>query len=253
MRSFSLSAGEVRIYPEAGALARAAADEFIRCACEAISARKRFAVALNGGTTPKGVYSALAADYQVDRNKVPWDGIHIFFGDERSVPPTDADSNFRLARETLLTKVPVRLGNIHRVRAELGARAAAADYERWLQSFFHPPQGKFPQFDLIMLGLGADGHTASLFPETEALKEQARWVCPNWVPSLKTHRITFTYPVLNNAVQVMFMVAGQSKAEILRRVLHARPADPVCPAQFVRPTSGKMLWLVDEAAASLLG
>jgi len=253
MRVLSLSAAEVRIFPDRDALDRAAAEEFLRAAQEAIHARDRFAVALAGGLTPQGLYSRLAANHHPDLAQAPWDKIHVFFGDERNVPPNHVDNNFHRVRETLLAKVPLPPGNIHRVRAELGARTAAADYERWLKSFFGLRESKVPQFDLILLGLGADGHTASLFPESEALKEQSRLVCANWVKPLDSFRITFTYPVLNAAAEVMFVVAGEAKAEALGHVLRGDPTGKTYPAQAVHPVSGRLLWMVDEAAASRLG
>ena len=253
MRVNSLAKAEVRVFPDVSALNRAAADEFIRAAREAVNVRHRFAVALSGGSTPQGIYALLVADHKTDPAKVPWDKIHIFFGDERPVPPTHADSNFHQARQNLLTQVPLPQGNLHRVRAELGARTAAADYEHWLRAFFHARNCQVPQFDLIMLGLGTDGHTASLFPDSAALKEQTRLVCENWIQPLGSHRITFTYPLLNAAAEVMFVVAGKEKAQALRQVLRGDPNGATYPAQAVQPASGKLLWMLDEAAASLLG
>jgi 6-phosphogluconolactonase len=252
-RTISSLQGEVWVFPDAAALSRAAADEFARAAEEAAAARGRFTVALAGGTTPRGIYALLATDELAGTRKLPWPKCQIFFGDERPVRPDQPDSNFRMAREALLGKVPIPLDNIHRIRAELYAQMAAEDYEDTLRSVFGLRPGAWPRFDLIMLGLGADGHTASLFPNTEALKETSRLVAPNRVPSLKSHRITLTLPVLNAAAEVMFVVSGAEKARTLSQVLDHAPSGQSFPAQSVRPQSGRLLWLVDEAAARLFG
>src|SRR5262245_15488639 len=164
MRTISLDHAEVRILPDTTVLARAAADEFIRAARAAVAAHGRFMVALSGGSTPKASFALLAADELHGASKLPWDKTHIFFGDERHVPPDHPDSNYRMANEALLTKVPILPGNVHRVRAELDAATAAAEYETELCRVFNLRPGDVPRFDLIMLGMGPDGHTASLFP-----------------------------------------------------------------------------------------
>ena len=233
---------EIKIVADTTELYRAGAQEFLRCARESIAARGKFSVALAGGSTPKGVYSLLAEE------KLPWDKVHIFFGDERHVPPTDPESNYRMANESLLTKVPIPPGNVHRVRAELDAPTAAAQYETELRNFFQLPSGGWPRFDLIMLGMGPDGHTASLFPGSEALKENLRWVVANWVQKFNSYRITFTYLVLNHAAEVMFLVAGAEKATVLKEVLRDT-SDNVYPAGQVQPVEGKLMWIVDKSAA----
>jgi 6-phosphogluconolactonase len=207
-------------------------------------------VALAGGSTPKAIYSLLAVDQKTGANPLPWEKIHVFFSDERHVPPDHADSNYRMASEALLSKVSIPAANIHRVRAELDARRAAAEYENELISAFHPGTDEHPRFDLIMLGMGPDGHTASLFPGSAALAERRSLVSANWVERLNSDRITFTFPLLNAAAEVLFVVGGTDKADMLRHVLRGDPSGQRYPAQGVRPISGRLLWLVDEAAAA---
>lgn len=229
-----------------------AADEFTHIARDAVGARGRFTVALAGGSTPRGIYSLLAEDARKGVTTLPWDRMHFFWGDERCVLPDHPDSNYRMASETLLSKVPVPPANVHRVRTELSAARAAAEYEAMLREFFLPEPGLFPRFDLIILGIGPDGHTASLFPKTAALSETLHLVAANWVDKLQAHRITLTLPVLNAASAVMFVVSGGSKAEVVRQVLAGQDAGCVYPAGRVQPASGRLLWLLDSAAASLL-
>jgi 6-phosphogluconolactonase len=203
-------------------------------------------VALSGGSTPRNVYSLLADNYK----DLPWNRMHIFFGDERHVPPTDADSNFRMANEALLSKVPIPESNVHRIRAELDPNAAAEDYEKQLREFFQLASGGWPRFDLIWLGLGEDGHTASLFPGSEALNEASRRVAANWVQKLQTFRITLTFPVLNHAAEAVFLVSGENKAQILSDVL--KPGAKKYPSQSIQLENGHLIWLVDQDAAKLL-
>lgn len=236
---------EINILPDLPALYRAGADEFSRCAREAIAARGRFSVALSGGSTPKGVYSLLA-----QANDLPWDKIHFFFGDERDVPPTDPESNYRMASESLLSRIRVPAQNVHRIAAELGAELAAPQYQNELRAFFQPREGEWPRFDLIMLGMGPDGHTASLFPGSAALNENTLWVADNWVEKFKTHRITLTFPVLNHTAEVMFLVAGEDKSQVLKEVLQGKTG--LYPCQRIHPLNGRLLWIVDKAAAKLL-
>jgi len=250
MRTVSLSHAEVRVLPDSAVLSRAAADEFLRTARSAIESRARFTVALAGGSTPKAIFGLLAADEAAGRNKLPWDKVQVFFGDERHVPPGHPDSNYRMANEALLSKVPLPPANVHRIHAELGAARAATKYENELRSVFSARAGEVPRFDLIMLGMGLDGHTASLFPGGAALKERVSLVSANWVEKFNSHRITFTYPLLNAAAEVMFVVGGADKADMLRNVLRGDPTGQTYPAQDVRPVSGRLLWLVDGAAGS---
>ena len=237
---------EIKIATDAATLAREAAQEFHRLAEAAVQERGRFSVALSGGNTPRSVYSLLASEH----NQLPWGRIHIFFGDERHVPPDHPDSNFRMASESLLSKVPIPEKNIHRIHAELDAETAAGEYDQQLRDFFHLVNHDWPRFDLIFLGIGEDGHTASLFPGSKALSEESCRVAANWVEKFKTFRITLTFPVLNHAAEVVFLVSGASKAQILSEIL--RPGAQKYPAQSIQPENGRLLWLVDEDAGSLL-
>jgi 6-phosphogluconolactonase len=237
---------DVKIVPDNAALAQTAAQEFDQLSETAVRERGRFSVALSGGNTPRAVYSLLSSEHR----QLPWDRIHIFFGDERHVPPDDPNSNFRMANESLLSKVPIPQKNIHRIRAELGAEAAAKEYEGELREFFHLTGHDWPRFDLVLLGLGDDGHTASLFPGSKALTEESKTVTANWVEKLQSFRITTTFPVLNHAAEVVFLVSGASKAQVLADVL--RPGAKKYPAQLVQPENGRLLWLVDRDAASLM-
>ena len=240
-----LNEADIRILNTPQELFQAAAAEFIALASTAIRDHEKFSVALSGGSTPKSLYSVLA------RSALPWDKIFFFWSDERHVPPDHPDSNYRMAKEALLSKVPVPPENIFRVRAEeKDANVVAKDYEEALRSFFRLRPGEFPRFDLILLGLGPDGHTASLFPNTPALNETKRLVVANWVEKFKTNRITFTYPVLNYAACVIFLVSGGDKSEIVREVLENPGAD--LPSQKVHPANGRLLWLLDKDAASKL-
>lgn len=241
-------ATEIKIVPDNAALIRTAAQEFKNLAESAIAENKRFVVALSGGNTPRNVYSLLAQEY---KNSLPWAKIHVFFGDERSVPPDHPDSNFRMANDSLLSHVPIPPENIHRIHAELEPELAARNYEEQLRTFFNLGNGAWPRFDLIMLGLGEDGHTASLFPGSSALKEMSRLVAATWVEEKKTVRITLTYPVINHAAEVEFLISGAGKAQILKDVLS--PASSAkFPAQQIKPEAGRLLWLLDQDAARLL-
>jgi 6-phosphogluconolactonase len=237
---------EIRILKTAADLFEAAAAEFAAQASAAVQANGRFTVALSGGSTPRTLYTLLAT-----KPNIPWDKIFIFWGDERHVPPDHPESNYRMANAALLSKVPVPPENVFRVQAEeKDAAAAAQQYEQTLKDFFHLSSGKFPRFDLIFLGVGPDGHTASLFPGTSALTENRRLVVANWVSKFNTYRITFTFPVLNAAACVMFLTSGADKAAILHEVLENSGAD--LPSQKIRLANGKLIWLADEPAASTL-
>jgi len=239
---------EVRRLTTPQDLFQAAADEVIQTALEAVRQRGRFAIALSGGSTPKTLYTLLAANAA---NSLPWDHMYFFWGDERHVPPDHPDSNYRMAHEALLSKVAIPPGNIFRIPSENPDAAAAAEaYEQTIRSFFDASPGVFPRFDLILLGLGPDGHTASLFPESAALQENSRLVAANWVEKLQTSRITFTLPLLNAARVVLFLVSGTDKAAILHEVLECKGRDEKYPARLVRPSEGKLIWLADRAAAS---
>lgn len=239
---------ELKVFDDVPALMRAAADEIVSLAGQAVSERGRFSWALSGGSTPRDLFHLLASDEY--RGRMPWNVIHFFWGDERHVPPDHPDSNFRMAREAMLDAVPVPPGNVHRVPAEEpDASWAAAEYEATLRSFFELSEGEWPRFDLILLGLGKDGHTASLFPGGDAVNERRRLVVAPWVEAQKTFRITFTPPVLNHARRAMFLAAGGDKAEALRAVLEGAREPERYPAQIVE---GNVSWWVDRAAARLL-
>jgi 6-phosphogluconolactonase len=231
-------------------LFQAAAEEVIRAATSAIKQGGRFTIALSGGSTPKNLYTLIAANASTS---LPWDQMFFFWGDERHVPPDDGDSNYRMAKESLLSKVAIPPANIFRIPAENPDASAAADaYEQTLRKFFAVAPGEFPRFDLILLGIGPDGHTASLFPETAALQETSRLVVANWVEKLKTSRITLTLPVLNAARCVAFLVSGTDKAAVLHEVLEGDAPAEKYPSKLVQPSEGKLIWFVDRAAASQL-
>ncbi len=236
----------LEVYENKKALAEAAARDFVERARASIEESGRFAVALAGGSTPKAIYELFATEEYV--TALDWNKIHIFFGDERSVPPDDDDSNYRMADEALLSHVPV--GSVHRMKGELLPDEAAMEYEEELREFFGTLGGP-PEFDLIQLGLGDDGHTASLFPNTPALGVTDRWVAQNPVPKLETVRITLTLPLINAAKAVSFLVAGEGKAEAVKEILEG-DADPQdYPAKLVQP-AGDLTWMLDREAAGLL-
>jgi 6-phosphogluconolactonase len=237
----------IRVAPDVAALARQAADTIQDVASTAISQAGRFSIALSGGSTPKTLFELLAAEY---KQKIDWSNSHIFWSDERCVPPDDADSNYKMARETLLDHISLPASNIYRIKGELDPAEGASQYEQTLHTYFHD---QLPRFDIILLGMGDDGHTASLFPGTEALNERQRWVIPNHVATVKqTWRITFTVPVINNAANVMFLIAGTGKAARLKQVIQGAYTLNELPSQLIKPTNGNLIWAVDHAAASLL-
>jgi 6-phosphogluconolactonase len=229
-------------------LFQAAAEEVLRAATDAVAERGRFTIALSGGSTPRNLYTLIAANASAS---LPWDRMFFFWGDERHVPLDDDESNYRMAKETLLSKIPVPAANIFPVPAENPDAAAAAQaYEDTLRKVFALSPGEFPRFDLILLGMGPDGHAASLFPETAALRETSRLVVANWVEKLKASRITFTLPVLNAARCVAFLVSGADKAAVLHEVLEGSAPGEKYPSKLVRPSAGRLIWFVDRAAAS---
>ncbi|MFQ6104350.1 MAG: 6-phosphogluconolactonase [Candidatus Glassbacteria bacterium] len=234
-------------------LSKAAAEEFVSLEQEAIKQKGSFAVALSGGNTPRGLYSLLASEADPYRTQIRWDRVHFFWGDERNVSPDHPDSNFRMVMDALLSKVPVPAENIHRIKAEdADIEKAAGDYERLLRKVFSLKASKLPRFDLVLLGMGRDGHTASLFPLTDVLGERERLVAALYVEKLDSHRITLTIPVINNAACIVFLVSGGEKAETLKKVLHGKYQPEQFPAQAIRPTRGRLLWIVDSNAARLL-
>ncbi len=210
-----------------------------------------FRVALSGGSTPKKLYSKLAQEVKY-RDAIPWNLIHFFWGDERTVSPDHEDSNFHMAREAMLRHIDVDESQIHRIPAEdPDVDMAASKYELEIRNHFNIPSPEVPKFDLIFLGLGTDGHTASLFPGTEALRETNRLVVANYVEKLKTHRISITFPIINQAKCVIFLVCGDDKAIALKAVLEGPQNPELYPAQLVRP-EGRLVWLIDQPARSLL-
>ena len=232
-------------------LAQRAARRFYEATERAIAdpQRGRFLVALSGGSTPRALHQALVEHY---RDLIPWERVQVFWSDERCVPPEDAESNYRMARETLLEQVPLPAANIHRMPGERSDYdAAAADYEAEIRQVFGLPPDVLLRFDLILLGMGPDGHTASLFPGTAALHENSRLVVANQGTKPPPQRLTFTYPLINSARQVMFLAAGADKAEALRDVLSGQTTIEERPAVGVRPTDGEVLWMVDREAMRL--
>lgn len=243
----------IRVFPDPTALERAAAEMFVQHAHSAIAARGVFTVALSGGSTPRRLYALLADEQQPFRRQLAWDRIHFFWGDERHVPPDHEDSNYRMAKEAMLSHIPIPPRNIHRIKGEApDASEAADDYARELRDCFGRGHVKLPRLDFILLGMGADGHTASLFPGSAALHEEHRWVTANWVEKLQAYRITMTPPLLNNGACVVFLVQGEEKAEPLRSVLFGKRNTELYPSQLIQPVHGECHWLVDREAAKLL-
>jgi 6-phosphogluconolactonase len=234
------------------ALSTTAATVLFHYIRETLEVKDFFTLVLSGGSTPRNTFALLASDESF-RAQIPWDRIHFFWGDERHVPPDHEESNYRMANEVMLSRVPVPEKNIHRIKSENpDSGNAAAQYEEELNKFFNLKRGQFPRFDCILLGMGADGHTASLFPGTEALHEESRLVSATWVEQLQTYRITLTLPVLNNADLIMFIVSGNEKAEILTEVIEGKKQPTSLPAQLIEPNHGRLLWLLDKGAASQL-
>ena len=243
---------EIQIAENGEAVSRIAAEKVVSLALQKLKSKELFAVALSGGSTPKNMFAILANDAAL-REKMPWGRVHFFWGDERHVPPDHTDSNFRMANAAMLSRVPVPPENIHRIQAENpDAGRVAEDYEQALREYFKLEQGQLPVFDCVFLGMGPDGHTASLFPGTKALHERKRLVVSNWVDKFGSYRITMTAPVLNNADVVIFLVSGEEKAETLWAILEGGKKINRFPSQLIEPKHGKLIWLVDRAAASRL-
>jgi 6-phosphogluconolactonase len=240
------------VEPDAEALARRAAQYFVEMAGEAVAAYGRARIAISGGSTPKAAFQLLADPNQPWRWRMPWDSLDLYWVDERAVPPEAADSNYRMTREALLDHVPLRPEQIHRIEGELDPELAANRYESELRNTFRIEGAESPRFDLVALGMGDDGHTASLFPHTEALREITRLVTANHVPQKDTWRITLTWPVIDHASSVFFLIAGEDKAAVLKEVLTG-PRDPErLPSQLIWPASGILTFILDKAAAALL-
>lgn len=236
--------------PDAPNLAVRAAQIFSDCCRNAVARKNSFTVALSGGSSPRQLYALLSDQTSEFRDQIPWKQCHFFWTDERPVSPDHADSNYRMAWDAMLRHVAVPESNIHRIQGEKLPDDASSGYEKELKRFFRLKDDECPAFDLILLGLGEDGHTASMFPGTEVLNETRQLVVAPWVTKLNSHRITLTLPVLNNAATTVFLVSGENKATILHEVWEGIPA--TFPAQAIRPTSGELIWLTDSAAAAKL-
>lgn len=241
---------QVRVYPSRVAAFHAAAAQFVVASEKAMSTRGRFTTVLSGGSTPRDVYRLLASDEYAPM--VEWSYTHVFWGDERSVPLNDPDNNGHMAREALLDHVQIPLNHIFRIPSDLPPQEAADAYEHTLREFFEVRSMTQPRFDLVLLGLGAEGHTASLFPHSPVIHEQERWVMATWVDPAKTWRITMTPVALNAATKVIFLVVGEEKAQALKDVLSEPKHPDLLPAQIIDPPQGQVLWIADKAAASLL-
>lgn len=240
---------EVKVFPNLEELSQAAARLFEELANARALENKTFSAALSGGSTPARLYELLASP----NRSIPWDRVHLFQVDERCVPPDHPESNYKMIRAALLQHIAIPASNFHRMEAESADRdAAARQYAQEMAQVLHPEQGERPRMDLVFLGMGSDGHTASLFPGSPALNERELWVRPNYSERLKSFRLTLTYPVLNAAAQVIFLVAGADKAETLRDVLAGSPRNPGFPARGVQPADGRLSWYLDQAAARLL-
>lgn len=239
----------VLVFDDAESVARAAAARFAELAGESIGARGLFTVALSGGNTPRRVYELLAEGGFGGR--IDWPNVHVFFGDERAVPPDHAESNYRMANEALLARVPIPPENVHRIEGVGDAAANASAYESELRGLFGE-DAEWPRLDQVLLGMGDDGHTASLFPDTEVLREGRLWVAPNWVEKLGAWRVTLTAPAINAARHVTFLVNGAAKAGRLREVLKGERDPSRLPSQLIKPSDGTLEWYVDRAAAARL-
>ncbi|HEU5457957.1 MAG TPA: 6-phosphogluconolactonase [Terracidiphilus sp.] len=243
---------DYQVVADAAALAEAAAGRFAQVTAQAAAARGRARIAISGGSTPKAAFRLLADPAKPFRARMPWDKLDLYWVDERCVPPDHADSNFRMTREALLDHVPLAPERIHRMEGELEPDVAAARYESELRNSFRLEGAETPRFDLIALGMGPDGHTASLFPHTAAIHEMGRLVTANHVQNKDAWRITLTWPVINQAASVFFLIGGADKAQVLREVF-AGPRDPErLPSQLIWPAGGILTLVLDKAAAALL-
>jgi 6-phosphogluconolactonase len=243
---------EVVVLPDPAAVTRRAAEEFLKSVQEAAAEKGSFTVALAGGSTPKALY-AMISDDPAYRSQIPWSKIHFFFGDERHAPPDSQESNFHMANESLFSKGLVKQEQITRIKGEYAdTEKAALEYEQALRAYFKLKDGEYPRFDLVLLGMGEEGHTLSLFPGTKALHATNRIVVRNWIGKLFTERITLTVPAANQANRVIFCVTRSDKALALKAVLEGPYEPEQLPAQFIQPVNGKLLWLVDQDAGSKL-
>ena len=245
--SYPVNKREIIICRGIDDLAQQAAAEFAKLAQSSLREKRRFAVALSGGSTPRALYSLLATPEFT--RQISWPQIHLFWGDERCVPPDNPESNYRMVREALLAKTEIPPDNIHRMAGEKEPHIAAAEYEEELRDFFQLAPNAFPRFDLILLGLGEEGHTASLFPSSEALQETKRLVVATYAAKLNAHRLTLTLPVLNHGAVVLFLIAGASKAPIVTEILRDDGQAARFPAARIQPVDGRLVWLLTEDAA----
>ena len=240
------------VEPDAAALARRAAQYFVEMVDEAVGGRGRARIAISGGSTPKAAFELLGDPAEPWRGRMQWDRLELYWVDERCVPPDDQQSNYRMTRETLLDRTPLRPEQIHRMEGELEPEVAAARYESELRNSFRLEGAELPRFDLISLGMGPDGHTASLFPHTEGLHEMSPLVTANHVPQMDSWRITLTWPVINRASSVFFLISGADKAQILKQVLTGPRDVERLPSQLIRPASGILTLILDKSAAAEL-
>lgn len=243
----------IQIVADLQELSTVAAEHFVRLATEAVLDKGRFTVALSGGSTPESLYQLLANENEPYRAQLRWKNIHFFWGDERHVPPDHPDNNYRMANQAMLSKVPVPLENVHRIPSELAdAHQAADEYEQTLSKFFKLAKGQYPRFDLILLGMGSDGHIASIFPNSDVIKEKVRLVVATWSEKSQSYRITLTPPVLQSAAAITLLVSGAEKSDALREALKGNYHPERLPAQILRQTNANVLWLVDRPAAQRL-
>lgn len=239
---------EIHVLPDLEAISYQAASLFVTASRNAITEKMRFVVAISGGSTPRKLYGLLgSAEYS---HQIDWHRVHFFWVDERCVPKDHEESNFKAAFDTLLSKVSIPVENIHRIRGEVDPEKATRDYENEIRVFFGTSD--WPVFDLVILGMGEDGHTASLFPGSKALEEKERWVVPVYLEKHKINRITLTLPVLNRATQILFLVSGRSKATILSEILVGNHKNDKYPAGLIHPALGDLIWLIDQEAADKL-
>ena len=243
---------KIQIFADTEAMSRSAADALAEHIWASLQTCDVYSIALSGGSTPRRLYELLADDPQL-RGQLPWDRIHFFWGDERHVPPDHPESNYHMALDALLSRIPIPPDNIHRIHAENpDADKAAADYAREIRRFFKIVTGKMPCFNCILLGMGSDGHTASLFPGSPALAEQKSLVMANWVDKFQSFRITLTVPVINSADLILLLVSGGQKADTLKAVLAGDQPPDRYPVQRIQPKQGRMLWFLDRPAARRL-
>ncbi len=240
--------GKIEVIPDLETLSLRAASVFVSASRNSIEIKKRFAVAISGGSTPRRLYTLLGSEAY--RHQVDWQYVHFFWADERCVPKEDEANNFKTAFDTLLSKVGLPDKNIHRIKGEETPDKAARDYEEEIKRFFG--ESEKPRFDLIILGMGEDGHTASLFPGSKSIEETVRLAIPVYLGEPRKDRITLTLPVLNNADQILFLAAGSSKATVLSEILGDGKKKRGFPAGLIRPTHGNMTWLIDQEAARKL-